>query len=75
MITDDDIHAAAQAFATIIKPANYQYFIEDFTMGAKWMRQQMQKAYEQKSTKTTSHRDQDQQSTQPEKAPGTRKGA
>ena len=73
MITDDNIHEAAQAFATIIKPSNYQYFIEDFTMGAKWMRRQMQKAYEQTPTKNSRTGDQAKQNAQREKAPGTRK--
>ena len=50
--TDADLHEAAQAFAEIIfvsstlDPKVKGLFIEDFEMGAKWMRRKMREAYE-----------------------------
>lgn len=44
--TDDEIRQAAAAFAQIIDPGNKTRFIEDFTIGAKWMRYKMRKMYE-----------------------------
>jgi hypothetical protein len=45
-ISDAAIDRAAAGFADIIKPANRSHFVEDFTMGAKWMRRQMKELYE-----------------------------
>lgn len=43
---DDDIQEASKAFASIIDPANKTSFVEDFEIGAKWMRRKMREAYE-----------------------------
>lgn len=75
MITDEEIKEAAAAFARFTAPDNPQRFIEDFEMGAKWMRYKLRKEYEQTFAPPPGHRDQDKQSPQPQKAPGTRKGA
>lgn len=51
--TDADLREAAMAFADIIfgtssllDPKVKSLFIEDFEMGAKWMRRKMREAYE-----------------------------
>lgn len=75
MITDEEIKEAAEAFASVTAPDNPQRFIEDFEMGAKWMRYKLRKEYEQTFTPPPGHRDQDKQIPDPKKTPGTRQRA
>lgn len=75
MITDEEIKEAAEAFAIVTAPDNPQRFIEDFEMGAKWMRYKIRKEYEQTFTPIPGHRTQASEKPKAQRAPGTRKGA
>lgn len=73
MINDDQIKEAAQAFAAVIKPDPRQRFVEDFEMGARWMRRKMRELYEQTPTTGPGPLPEDRAHQQQEEGAGTGK--
>lgn len=71
MISDDDLRKVAEQFAQIVAPDYPQRFIEDFEMGAKWMRHKMRKEYEQDFPQATRTGDQDRNGSQQTQKAGT----